>query len=381
MPKILLTDISIKSLNAPDKGQVTYWDDKLTGFGCRLSQGGQKTFIVMYGPRDARRRKVIGKYPLIALKTARDEAKKILASLALGLDADKPRKSISFDEARQKFLDLSYTRNKARTARDYERLLTRHFKYKGRKLSDLSRIDLQKSLSKLVATPSEYHHAYTAIRIFFNWAYREELVESNPSDRLQKPKQIPSRNHVLEDSELKQVINHSLQHPWPYGAIVALCLLTGQRRGEIAMIQWDWIDQTERTITWPGELVKNGRTHTIPYGNHVQLILDGIPRFDNYLFSGGTKNNSIFNGWGKAKKRFDVGLVQVAPYTLHDLRRTFSTTHAKIGSPIHITERLLNHVSGTVSGVAAIYNRYSYMDEMREAVEQYDAYISALITE
>lgn len=79
-----------------------------------------------------------------------------------------------------------------------------------------------------------------------------------------------------------------------------------------------------------------------------------------------------FNGWSKCKRHFDLQLENVEPYTLHDLRRTFSTTHAKIGSPIHITEQLLNHVSGTVSGVAAIYNHYSYKTEMRNAVEQYD---------
>ena len=67
------------------------------------------------------------------------------------------------------------------------------------------------------------------------------------------------------------------------------------------------------------------------------------------------------------------------PYTLHDLRRTFATIHAKIGTPIHVTEKLLNHVSGTISGVAAVYNRHSYMDEMRTAVAEYDAYLEKLI--
>ena len=84
-----------------------------------------------------------------------------------------------------------------------------------------------------------------------------------------------------------------------------------------------------------------------------------------------------FNGWGKAKEVFDHPL-SFSDYTLHDLRRTYSSTMAKLGVPIHVTEKLLNHVSGSISGVAAVYNRHSYWDEMREAVAAYDDYISKL---
>jgi integrase len=64
---------------------------------------------------------------------------------------------------------------------------------------------------------------------------------------------------------------------------------------------------------------------------------------------------------------------------LHDLRRTFATVHDKIGTPIHVTEKLLNHVTGSISGVVAVYNRHSYMDEMRHAAAQYDDYIAKLV--
>ena len=379
MPKTLLTDITIRSFNAPDKGQITYWDDKLSGFGCRVSQGGQKTFVVMYGSREARRRKVVGKYPVVNLKAARDKAKKVLASIALGIFDEKPIKAISFTDARRQFLELSSQRNKPRTTKDYERLLTRHFKFKGKKLFEITRADIQKSLAKLIHTPSEHHHAYVAVRVFFNWAYRKELIETNPADRLQKPKRTQSRERVLDERELAQVLTTALTHEWPYGAIVALCILTGMRRGEVAMLQWDWIDETTQTITLPAEQVKNSRTHTFPYGELTKQLFEQLPRIDEYLFSGGTDKNPYFNGWGKAKKRFDEQLENVAHYTLHDLRRTFSTMHAKIGTPIHVTEKLLNHVSGTLNGVAGVYNRHTYMDEMYNAITNYDAHMKSIL--
>ena len=86
----------------------------------------------------------------------------------------------------------------------------------------------------------------------------------------------------------------------------------------------------------------------------------------------------FFNGWGKAKVRLDKAS-GVSDWTLHDLRRTYATLHAQIGTPIHVIERLLNHVSGTLSGVAGIYNRYSYQDEMAKAVVAYTAYIRKLV--
>ena len=87
-----------------------------------------------------------------------------------------------------------------------------------------------------------------------------------------------------------------------------------------------------------------------------------------------------FSGWSKAKREFDEGL-NFSDYTLHDLRRTFSSNLAKIGVPIHVTEKILNHVSGTVSGVAAIYNRHSYADEMQEAMVNHEKYLNILIAQ
>ncbi|MEX2375459.1 MAG: tyrosine-type recombinase/integrase, partial [Dehalococcoidia bacterium] len=91
---------------------------------------------------------------------------------------------------------------------------------------------------------------------------------------------------------------------------------------------------------------------------------------------------TIFNGWGKPKALLVAAIADTGtampPWTLHDLRRTFATNLAAFQTPVHVTEKLLNHVSGTVSGVAAIYNRHTYMDEMREAITKWEAWLSAL---
>ncbi len=160
-----------------------------------------------------------------------------------------------------------------------------------------------------------------------------------------------------------------------------MLIRTGMRRGEVANLEWSFIDDTDNVLVLPADLVKNNRTHSIPVGEGLAKTLASIPRINRYLFPSSHEKATVFNGWGKAKERFDQELEGVLAYTLHDLRRTFATTHARIGTPIHVTEKLLNHVSGTISGVAAVYNRHTYLEEMRKAVTAYDEYLAKLISD
>ena len=119
---------------------------------------------------------------------------------------------------------------------------------------------------------------------------------------------------------------------------------------------------------------KNKREHRILIGGLTKQIFENIPGETDLLFPARGRAETPFSGWSKAKREFDAPL-SIPQYTLHDLRRTYSSNLAKLGVPIHVTERLLNHVSGTVSGVAAVYNRHTYAEEMRAAVEGYEAFL------
>ncbi len=132
-------------------------------------------------------------------------------------------------------------------------------------------------------------------------------------------------------------------------------------------------------------VTKNKRTHTFPYGRMVEDLLERIPRQGDYLFPAARervkgKPATVFNGWAKPKETFDA-LCQVQNWQLHDLRRTFATNLAALGVAPHVTERLLNHVSGTISGVAAIHNRFRYADEMRDAIRRWETRLSHLLSE
>lgn len=357
-----LTDLLIKNLKVPETGQKTYYDDALKGFGVRASQGGAKSFVVMYGR--SRKLKTLGRYPDLTLADARKKAKLVQGKTEEPQEPGRP--TLTFADARDRFIEDTRARTKARTVEEYERLLKRHFPYE-KPLSEITRKDVVEHVTKLRDVPSIEQHAYVAIRTMMNWCIRHGYLASTPVPQLRFTTQ--SRSRVLTDEELRIVWQRAEEVGYPYGTIVQLLILTGQRRGEIAGLRRSWI--TDDAITFPAGFTKNKREHRIPIGLLTAEIIAVIPGKTDLLFPAKGKPDFTFNGWSKAKAEFDKSL-NVGPYTLHDLRRTYSSNLAKLKIPIHVTEKLLNHVSGTISGIAAVYNRHSYWEEMQAAQHTFE---------
>ena len=231
-----------------------------------------------------------------------------------------------------------------------------------------------RAITSLSDRSSESQHAFVAILTMMNWCKRHGLIEASPVPVMSF--KTEARSRILTDEELHIVWKRAEAYGYPYGSIIQLLILTGQRRGEIAGLKWNWVG--EGSITFPHGFTKNSREHTIPVGPLAQKIISQLPQTSDLLFPSRFSGDTVFSGWSKTKRAFDKE-IKIAPYTLHDLRRTYSSNMARLGVPIHVTEKLLNHVSGTVSGIAAVYNRYTYIDEMREAVANFDGYLAKLI--
>src|SRR5665213_2650424 len=194
MPKVHLTDITAKSLKATST-QTVFWDDSLPGFGCRVS-GSTKAWVVMYGPARSRQLKTIGRYPLLSLQHARNEAKRILLEHALG----KTRlRSIFFENALELFLEKCQSRIKPRTLRDYDWLLRRYFlpTLAREPLDAISTLEIARIVHRLRDTPTNAVHALMAAKIFFNWAQRNGYVAVSPCEAMSPPARLASRERVL----------------------------------------------------------------------------------------------------------------------------------------------------------------------------------------
>ena len=172
-----LTDAQIKRLKAPERGQKTYYDDALPGFGVRVSQGGTKTFVVLYGRR--RKRRSIGRYPDLSLAEARARAKGIQSEAALESPLEHTRPVLTYEAARRMFLEDSEERNRPRTVAEYRRLLVRHFDFNGR-LDQIDRHQIVAKLEPLKRTPAERQHAFVAIRTMMNWCSKRGYIAVSP---------------------------------------------------------------------------------------------------------------------------------------------------------------------------------------------------------
>ena len=372
-----LTDVSIKSLKAPGKGQVSYADDSLPGFAVRVSQGGTRTFVLVHG-RD-RTRISLGRYPIISLAEARAKAKAILAEKTLGIE--KPKPALPFEEAMTLFLQV-YNPRKQRTKKDTTRLLNTYWlpALRGKPLTEIDTDDITKVTDRLLVAKklTECRNCHAAARLFFRWATRRRYIKHSPVEGLQSPARPNSRARVLSDAELAAVLTAALRTPYPFGPLAALLVLLGQRRGETGALRWEWIDDEKREITLPPEITKNGREHVFPYGDMTAAALARIPRTGPWLFPS-RGNDKPYSGWSKAKATFDKRLDGgVAAWTLHDLRRTLRTKWAEFGILREVAEKYINHISGAHAGVEGIYNRFQYLEPMREAVRLWERKLISL---
>lgn len=325
------------------------------------------SFVLTYGPN--RTRVKLGEVGILKLAEARTKARTILAERQLG--QYRPKGHISYESALEGFLAASRSKNRPRTVHDYTRLLTRHG-FSAEKLSDITPRDITKKLGQL--PPGEKAHAQAALKIFFTDCVRNSLLDQSPMLRVGRLPKAEPRSRVLTDEELAAVLRAG---EGMFGHIVRLCILLGQRRSEIAQLRADYIH--DGLIALPASLTKNKREHTFPYGPMTATILAHLPK-EGYLFPArktwrGT--GTVYCAWSKDKPKIDKAS-GVMGWVLHDLRRTLVSSWAALGIRLEVTEKYINHISGTHGGIVGIYQRHTFLPEMRAAVEQWEDHLSRL---
>jgi integrase len=168
-----------------------------------------------------------------------------------------------------------------------------------------------------------------------------------------------------------------------YSRIVWLLILTACRKSEVGGLRWFELNLADRIWTIPGARTKNKRDHALPLPHAFWEIVESVERRPNrdYLFGYSDRG---FRNWSETKIALDRRC-QIPPWTHHDLRRTVATRMAEsppdgLGIKPHVVEALLNHVSGHKSGVAGIYNRASYLPEVKTALARWAEYIANIVS-
>src|SRR5262249_52961926 len=201
-------------------------------------------------------------------------------------------------------------------------------------------------------------------KTFLRWCVGRAILDQSPAEGVPLPAREVARDRVLNDQELAQVILAVRKIGGSYGGIVELLALTGQRREEVARLQWEELDLAQRVWRLPRSRTKNGKAHVVHLSEPSMAVLRRFDRRGPYVFS--PVENKPFQKFSRAKSLLDQ-LSGVTGWRLHDLRRTCVLGMARLGVAPHVADKILNHQSGTISGVAAVYQRHEFIAERQAA--------------
>ena len=410
------SDQTIRSLPMPEKRREIP-DDRITGLYLVAQPSGAKSWAVRYRADGAPRKLTLGSYPAVDLATARKRAQEALGDLAGGVDpaarkkaAKEARRAAQSTADRVEAVAALFVERYAKRsvgplwARETERLLKIEVipKLGSKRLGDVGRADIHNLLDSIVDRGSPYtaNRTLAVLRRMCNWAIERGIIANSPVEKIKPQAVETARDRVLSDDEIRLAWRAFDKIEWPFGPIAKLLLLTGARRDEIAEGRWNEIDLAPKTWTIAKERSKNGVAHEIPLSDAAIQIIARLPRVgekkDGFIFT--TTGATPVSGFSRVKAAIDKVIVEAlkeqaaergddpaevrppAGWVFHDMRRTAASGMAGLGIAPHVVEAVLAHKSGTIKGVAAVYNRYSYATEKRAALDAWARRLDAIVT-
>lgn len=403
MPVGNVTTIEVHHL-APQRGNTFLWDKALPGFGVRVTQGGAKSYIYQYrlgGRGSISRRLTIGRHraPWTA-QSARNKALCLARQVAKGRDPLEKRR-----ERRRKQVELRFDRYVElfteeylkRRWKDWSRIRSMLVHYAvpmigTKRISEVRRSDLTAIYRRLENRPSVARAMHATLRKMFKWAMSRDDLKHSPTQGVDATPPPKPRNRYLSTEELRCAWKTSFQLTGQYGSAFRLMILTGQRRGEVIGLDWSELRREGGRWDLPAERSKNGRPHLIPLSKQAIALLDAVADGKDWPSHGLVFQSSCgtrLSAFSKAKEKWDAMIVikmssageegaVLAPWRIHDIRRTVATGMQALQIRTEIIESVLNHLSGTKSGIVGVYQCYPYQAEKRQAMKRWGRHIKKL---
>jgi integrase len=407
----VLTAQSVERLKPHATKRLEIPDRLMPGLYLVIQPSGARSWAVRYRHSGKPRKLTLGGYPALDLAKARERGREALQAVAAGRDPVAEKKEAA-RRAQEKgaasdlvsaqldvFIERYVLAKGRRSGRDTKMLLDREVRSRwgSRRVQDIERRDVVTLLDEIVdrGAPITANRTLSHVRKWFNWMIERSVLETSPCVRVKPPAEEVSRDRVLSDDELRWLWKASEKVGYPFGPFVQLLLLTGQRRDEVAKLT----DGEIKGDLWklPKERTKNGIATDVPLSKAALSVIAGMPRVKSkagFLFT--TNGLTASSGYGVAKQRLDKFMLEaareeakergedpetvtIAQWRFHDLRRTLASGMARLGHPPHIVEAILNHQGGTISGVAAVYNRYTYSLEKARALEDWGRFVMDLV--
>jgi integrase len=398
MPIKRLTDQFVERVKSPANGRVDYFDASFPALSLRVSAQGRKRWCLFYRRGGQQRRYTLGPYPQLKPARARVLATEALDQVKAGFDPAARREQApagvlpeigSIDSLVVDYLRQHVVKNcSAGTYKNAKRLLDVDVlrAWSGRPLASITKRDAIALVDRIAErAPVHANRVLARLAAMYNWAVDKDRIAASPIAGVKPPTREKSRDRWLSDQEIIWFWQACEQLDYPFGRLFQLLLLTAQRRDEVSRMEWSELDLDAGIWTIPRGKAKSDRTHEVQLSEPALALLRSLSRLGPYVFTS-TRNERPVTGFTYGKESLDAAMVaiagdaKIAPFILHDLRRTAASGMARLGIPPHVVDRVLNHSAGTIRGVAAVYNRFEYRDERRAALAAWASFVAGLVT-
>jgi integrase len=383
-----LTAKAVENIKPPtDKGQQDeYYDTHHLaprGFALRTGASGKKVFTQMY-----RFQGKVKRYTLKSrnLSDARLEGHKIRDMADNNIDpaAVKKRKqqaNFTFKKLAEKYISEYARPNKRTWKEDQQKLEKKFSEWDEREADSITPEDVFDRIEYIKQNhgPIAANRNLALIRKLCKWAREKRLIKESPVRDISKNPER-TRDKVLTDDEIKAVWEGCNAHGYPFGHCYKICLITGRRIGSVSGMKWADVDLEAQEWQIPSELDKSGKPQIVPLPDLAVDILKDIQknyRIEKSEFVFTTNGKTPVSGFSKSKIELDK-LSKVTGWTLHDLRRTCRTNLPRLGVTPDIAKLTIGH---KLQGVDAVYDRWSYMPEKRDALDKWAGFIQGLIAD
>ena len=381
MPTTHFTSAQVKALKLPaGKAQIDYFETIVPGRSLvlTLNAGGRHSWSVLFYQHGKPRRRKLGYYgysdgafPALSVKQARQAA----------IDFDVPAylssgKVGSFKQVAERWLERHVKKTGLRSEREIRRHLDVYVypHWADRPFVEIRRTNVNDLLDRIEDERGvrQTDAVLTTLRSLMVWHQsRDEDYTSPIVKGMKRDKRLPeqkTRDRILDDDELRALWKALDEVDQTFADILKLCLLTGQRRDKVVSMRWEDLDETG---TWkiPSKEREKGTAGVLVLPAMALEILKQRPAINDspFVFAASfsrTQKWPVFSAWSQRKRELDK-VLPIAPWTIHDLRRTSRSLMARAGVADAIAEKVLGH---RLTGVLAIYNRHPYSKEKGEAL-------------
>lgn len=375
-----LTDRVVKGLPRPKAGNRVYYDDLVSGFGCRVTAAGARAFVLNYRRRSdgVERRYTIGSHPEWAVAGAREEAKTLRRAIDAGGDPvgdlRAEREARTVNDLCDRFLAEYLPRKRPSTQKTYGQQITSEIRPAlGRlKVANVSLADID-GVHRAITKRGRKYRANRVIALLscmFTMAIKWRMRNDNPCKEIERNDEA-KRKRYLSGAELERLSAALSRHEDQDTAdIFRLLLLTGARSGEVLSARWADIDLKTGTWTKPGATTKQRTDHVVPLNAPARQLLAERARSDpEYVFPGRDEGHraDVKDAWARICKA-----AHITGPRIHDLRHSYASILASSGVGLHAIGALLGHTQPQTT------HRYAHLfdDHLRQATERVGAVVA-----